>query len=211
MKPPQNVAVLISGTGSILDAMIKDGVPIDLVVADRECDGLAYARQAGIEVWIVPQSGKFSRADNSYDTERRVFTVELRDRLLECGIDLVVMAGWMTMLSGEMFAGPYARRVLNIHPALLPNFPGAHAVRDALEAYRRGETTQTGTTVHLATPIMDDSTYIVRQVEVPILAADDEARLHERIKSEERRLYPAVVANILSGAINLDAITPRET
>jgi len=101
------------------------------------------------------------------------------------------MAGFMTVLTGSMFE-VYGGRVLNTHPSLLPAFPGAHAVRDALAFGVK----VTGCTVHLATERMDDGP-ILAQEAVPVLAGDTEASLHERIKVVERNLYPTVVKEFL--------------
>ena len=106
-------------------------------------------------------------------------------------VDLVVMAGFMTVLEKPIFDA-YEGRVLNTHPALLPSFRGAHAVRDAL-AYG---VKVTGTTVHVATVDVDDGP-ILAQEAVPVLPDDDEASLHERIKAVERRLYPATIRQII--------------
>ena len=102
------------------------------------------------------------------------------------------MAGFMTVLAPPMF-DVYAGRVLNTHPSLLPAFPGAHAVRDALAFGVK----VTGCTVHLATERMDDGP-ILAQEAVPVLPGDTEASLHERIKAVERNLYPTVLKEFLA-------------
>ncbi len=124
--------------------------------------------------------------------DRVAYTEELVRVLVECNIDVVAMAGFMTVLSAPMFE-VYEGRVLNTHPSLLPAFPGAHAVRDALAFGVK----VTGCTVHIATVRMDDGP-ILAQEAVPVLTDDTEATLHERIKAVERSLYPAVVGEFLA-------------
>jgi phosphoribosylglycinamide formyltransferase-1 len=102
------------------------------------------------------------------------------------------MAGFMTILGPAAFS-TFPERVLNTHPSLLPAFPGAHAVRDALAYGVR----VTGCTVHLATEQVDHGP-ILAQESVPVLRHDDEATLHERIKAVERRLYPSIIEELLS-------------
>jgi phosphoribosylglycinamide formyltransferase-1 len=114
------------------------------------------------------------------------------------------MAGFMTFLAPVLFCD-YERRVLNIHPSLLPAFPGARAVRDALAA----GVTHTGTTIHIATPTLDDPRFIVAQREVRVLPGDTEETLHERIKEQERLLYPEVVRDVLNGKLNLELVEER--
>jgi phosphoribosylglycinamide formyltransferase-1 len=175
------LAVLASGSGTILDAMLAGGVPVGLVVGDRPCRALDIARDAGVDADLV------ERTTFGKDFDRVAYTEQLVKALTARGVDVVAMAGFMTVLAVPMF-DVYGGRVLNTHPSLLPAFPGAHAVRDAL-AYG---VKVTGCTVHIATVEMDDGP-ILAQEAVPVLAGDDEARLHERIKAVERVLYPRVV------------------
>jgi phosphoribosylglycinamide formyltransferase-1 len=109
----------------------------------------------------------------------------------EHAVDLVVMAGFGTIFEKPMFDA-YKDRILNTHPALLPAFPGWHAVRDALVAGVK----ITGVTVHIATLEVDDGP-ILAQESVPVLEGDDQATLHERIKEVERVLYPNTIKTIL--------------
>ena len=180
----KKLAVLVSGTGSILEAMIKADLPIALVVADRECKGVDIAKDAGIKTVILHRIfGK--------DFDRKKYTEDTVEILKENNIDLIAMAGYMTVFDAVMFTY-YQNRVLNIHPALLPSFKGDHAVRDALAFGAK----VTGTTIHFATEKLDDGP-IVAQEAVPILYYDTEATLHERIKVVERRLYPETVRRLL--------------
>jgi phosphoribosylglycinamide formyltransferase-1 len=180
----KKLAVLVSGTGSILEAMIEYKLPISLVLSDRPCRGIEIAKAAGIKTVVLPRTfGK------SFDREN--YTRDVVNVLLNNAIDLVAMAGYMTVFHKVMFDF-YKDRVLNIHPALLPNFKGDHAVRDALAAGVK----VTGTTIHYATEVMDEGR-IIAQEEVERLDDDTEETLHERIKQVERRLYPQTVKKLL--------------
>lgn len=191
------LAVLVSGTGSILEAMLDRGLPVDLVGADRLCRGLGVADDAGIETVLVARSdwmgGAGDAAQRRFD--RQGYSCELASVLAGRDVDVVAMAGFGTVLDGSFFEwsdGRYRGRVLNTHPSLLPAFPGWHAVRDALEA----GAAESGCTVHVAIPEVDAGPVLAQQA-VPVLAGDDEATLHERIKATERELYPATIAAFL--------------
>jgi phosphoribosylglycinamide formyltransferase-1 len=175
------VTVLASGSGTILEAMLATGVPVGMVVSDRSCRALEIAAASGIEAVLV------ERTTFGPGFDREGYTRQLVDALQHAEGELVAMAGFMTVLTEPMFDA-YGGRVLNTHPSLLPAFPGAHAVRDAL-AYG---VKVTGCTVHVATVRMDDGP-ILAQEAVPVLPDDTEASLHERIKAVERTLYPSVV------------------
>ncbi len=187
-----SLAVLVSGTGSILDAMVDAGLPVALVVSDRPCTAVARAAGHDIEVVVV------RRRSFGNDFDRDGYSAMLADRLIERGMTLVAMAGFGTILS-QPFHDRFAGRVLNTHPALLPAFSGWHGVRDALAA---GVDT-TGCTVHLAT-LEVDAGPILAQEEVAVRPDDDEASLHERIKVVERRLYVDTLRAVLSGEIPLE-------
>jgi phosphoribosylglycinamide formyltransferase-1 len=182
------VAVLVSGTGSILDAMLTEGVPVALVVADRPCRASEIAAAAGVDVELVDRRA-FGGFGAGFD--RAGFTRKVTEVLSARDIDLVAMAGFGTVLSGTLFDA-FPGRILNTHPALLPAFPGWHAVDDALAA----GATITGCTVHLAT-VETDAGPVLAQEEVPVLAGDTVETLHERIKQVERRLYPATVKKMI--------------
>jgi len=180
------LAVLASGSGTILEAMLAAGVSVGVVVADRPCRALEVAADACLDAYLV------ARHSFGSDFDRGGYTQELVASLADRGVDVVAMAGFMTVLAGPMFER-YDGRVLNTHPSLLPAFPGAHAVRDALAFGVK----ITGCTVHLATVRMDDGP-ILAQEAVPVHADDTEVTLHERIKAVERALYPRVVREFLS-------------
>ena len=179
----------MSGSGTILDAIVRAGVPVDLVVADRPCRGLEIGDEAGIASVLVDRTdfGGFSK---SFD--REAYSLALADVLQQHGIDLVAMAGFGTILTSDLH-DRFPGRVLNTHPSLLPAFKGWHAVADALVS----GVTETGCTVHVATEALDDGP-ILAQVSVPILDTDDETTLHERIKLVERALYPEVLTRVMA-------------
>jgi phosphoribosylglycinamide formyltransferase 1 len=195
---PKAIAVLASGTGTVLGSIIEHGPPVALVVTDRTCPALDVASTAGVPT--VP----INRRDFGYrprsDWDRRGFTLAIDAALEAAHIDLVAMAGFFTILHEVIFER-YSGRILNTHPALLPAFKGAHAVRDTLAA----GVPVTGPTIHVATEILDDERHILAQsASVPVLAADDVDSLWERIKAEERRLYPQVLWEIVNGEIDLE-------
>jgi phosphoribosylglycinamide formyltransferase-1 len=187
------LCVLVSGSGTILEAMLDVGLSIALVASDRPCRALEVAKSAGIEAVLVDRAdfGGFSK---SFD--REAYSDELTNVLGERQIDLVAMAGFGTIVTATFHAA-YPGRVLNTHPSLLPAFKGWHAVRAALEAHA----SETGCTVHVATLELDDGP-ILAQRRVAVLAEDTEETLHERIKAVERRLYPLVVGRVMA---SLDA------
>lgn len=190
-ETPKNIAVLVSGTGSILEAIIASGVPIAVVIADRECLALSVAERAGIPTELL------ERGDYGPQFDRLGFTEKVIATLKTHRVGLVAMAGFMTFLSKEMFE-EYGGRILNTHPSLLPKFKGEHAVEDALEAKEK----ETGCTIHIATEKLDDGK-ILAQETVPIMPKDTVEALHERIKEKERVLYPKVLKDILAGTILL--------
>ncbi len=179
------IAVAVSGTGSNLRALHAAagrgelGGAVVLVVADRACPALEWAGEQGIDVVLVPGG-----TDDA-----------LLDALIGASPDAVVLAGYLRIVGPAVLAA-FDGRILNTHPSLLPAFPGAHAVRDALAHGVK----VTGATVHLVDATLDGGP-IVAQEAVPILAGDDEAALHERIKTVEHRLLPRAVALLLAGAL----------
>ena len=181
-----HIAVLVSGSGTILEAILAHGVPVALVAADRPCGGLERAAATG-----VPTLEAF-RCSFGPDFDRDGYSARLTRSLAVTGIDLVAMAGFGTIL-GPSAHDAYGGRIINTHPALLPAFPGWHAVRAALDA----RVTRTGCTIHVA-GLEVDTGPILAQEEVPVLPSDDEVTLHERIKAVERRLYPQTLSAILA-------------
>jgi phosphoribosylglycinamide formyltransferase-1 len=188
------VAVLISGTGSNLRALLEAangaGFPARIIVvgADREAEGFAHADEFGIPTFLVPWS--------SFDS-REAWGDELLRQLDVWNPDLIVLSGLMRLLPPAVVAA-YAPRIVNTHPAFLPEFPGAHGVRDALAAGAE----QTGASVIVVDDGVDTGP-ILAQERVPVLPTDDEAALHERIKPVERRLLIDVVRRIGAGELDL--------
>jgi phosphoribosylglycinamide formyltransferase-1 len=182
------IGVLASGSGTILEALIEVELPIVVVVVDRACRAEDVARDAGIKCERV------ERASFGPDFDRGGYTDLVVEVLQRHGVELVVMAGYGTVLGGSIHSS-YGGRILNTHPALLPAFKGWHPVRDALAAGVK----VTGCTVHVATLEVDDGP-ILAQEAVPVLEGDNEASLHERIKQVERRLYPATIRAFLASA-----------
>ncbi|HCJ69143.1 MAG TPA: phosphoribosylglycinamide formyltransferase [Corynebacterium casei] len=174
---PLKVVVLVSGTGSLLQNIIdnQDGsYTVIKVVADVECKGIERAENAGIATEVVPLG-----ADRAQWNKDLVAAVGQPD--------MVVSAGFMKILGAD-FLATFEGRTINTHPALLPSFPGAHGVRDAL-AYG---VKVTGSTVHFVDAGVDTGRIIAQQP-IMIEANDDEASLHERIKSVERNLIVRVL------------------
>ncbi len=182
------IGVLASGSGTILEAILDDALPVHLVAADRPCRALDVAAGATVPTLLVDRTvfGGYGP-----DFDRIGYTETLAGALVDAAVEVVVMAGFGTVLE-QPIHDAYPDRILNTHPALLPDFPGWHAVHDALAA----GIPETGTTVHLAQLEMDTGP-ILAQATVPILPGDTEATLHERIKAVERTLYPATIRTFI--------------
>tara|TARA_B100000315_G_scaffold65152_2_gene59110 strand:+ start:555 stop:1130 length:576 start_codon:yes stop_codon:yes gene_type:complete len=179
------LAVLVSGTGTILDAMADAGLPVSLVVADRPCRAIELAVGHGIPTSVV------ERDSFGDDFDRTAYTEKLVAELDAVDIDLIAMAGFGTILEQPIYER-FAGRILNTHPSLLPAFPGWRAVEEALAHGVQ----ETGCTVHYA-ELEVDSGPILAQETVPVLPDDDVASLHERIKAVERRLYIETIRSLL--------------
>ncbi|WP_045257993.1 phosphoribosylglycinamide formyltransferase [Microbacterium hydrocarbonoxydans] len=190
------VAVLISGTGSNLRALLEAArhpdFPARVVVvgADRDADGLAHAEEFGIPSFTVPWH---------LHESRETWGEEVSAQLAVWKPDLVVLSGLMRLLPPALVA-EYSPRLINTHPAYLPEFPGAHGVRDALAA----GASQTGASVIVVDDGVDTGP-ILAQERVPIVEGDTEHSLHERIKPVERRLLIDVVRRIATGELELSA------
>ena len=170
------IGVLASGSGTNLEAIVAAGLPVAVVVVDRPCRATDVAAAHGVPSEVVARI-----------PDRVEFTHAIVDALERHGVELVAMAGFMTILEKPIF-DVYAGRILNTHPSLLPAFKGAHAVEEALEAGVK----VTGCTIHVAT-LEVDSGPIVAQEAVPVLPVDTAETLHERIKAVEHRLYPETI------------------
>nr|WP_141761565.1 phosphoribosylglycinamide formyltransferase [Corynebacterium sp. HMSC036E10] len=177
----KSIAVLVSGTGTLLRAMIDNAqgrYRIDIVVADQICPAIQRAKNAGIRTAVVPM-----------ETNRNAWNEKLAATLASVKPDLVVSAGFMRIL-GKPFLEKYEGRTINAHPSLLPSFPGAHAVRDALEYGVK----VTGCTVHYVDSGLD-SGEIIAQRAVEVLPDDTTSTLHERIKKVEREQIVELLHN----------------
>ena len=169
--------LLASGTGSLAQAVIDAGFDIAAVVSDIPgAQVLDRATAANIATKVI----EFKKPREAWDSELFEFVESVNP-------DLVVSVGFMRILSAE-FVSKF--KVINSHPALLPNFPGAHAVRDALAA----KVSQTGCTVHWVDAGVDTG-HVIAQVAVDVLPTDDEVTLHERIKIVERKLIVETIRN----------------
>ncbi|SFL90569.1 phosphoribosylglycinamide formyltransferase [Geodermatophilus ruber] len=186
-RPRARVVVLLSGTGSLcaalLEAADEAGYPAAVVAvgSDRPAPGLEQARRRGIPTFTCTLRDHPDRA--AWD---RALAAEIAGHRP----DLVVSAGFMRIV-GPAVLDAFGGRLINTHPALLPAFPGAHAVRDALAA----GVEVTGSTVHLIDAGVDTGP-VLAQREVPVLPGDDETQLHERIKTVERTLLVETVARL---------------
>jgi phosphoribosylglycinamide formyltransferase 1 len=171
---------------ALVDACARGEVSAEvvLVVADRECDGVKKAASRGVPTSLVTPEGFDSRDE---------WSAALRDEVLRVSPDLVVSAGFMRILA-PVFVDAFPGRLINLHPSLLPAFPGAHAVRDALA----GGAKVTGTTIHYVDHGVDTGR-IIAQSSLDVRPEDDEDSLHERIKGLERELLPEVCKRLLEG------------
>ena len=180
------IGVLASGSGTILQALLDADLPIEVVIVDRPCVATERAAAAGVPAEVVLRS---SYGD---DFDRVAYTHNVVDALACHDVDLIAMAGFGTILEKPIHDA-YPDRIVNTHPALLPAFKGWHAVEAAFAAGVK----VTGCTVHYARLDVDDGP-ILAQESVPVLADDTVETLHERIKDVERRLYPAVLRDLIA-------------
>ena len=187
--PKPRVAVLISGRGSNMEALIKAArapgysAEIALVISNTaEAPGLEIARGLGVEALAI--------SAKPYGKDREAHERAIDAVLVERGIAIVCLAGYMRILTPYL-VGRWAGRMLNIHPSLLPAYPGLDTHGSALAA---GET-EHGCTVHLVTEVMDDGP-VLAQATVPVLPGDDEDALAARVLEQEHRIYPAALAEL---------------
>lgn len=192
-EAPLSVGVLASGTGSLLQAILDgqdESYRVVAVVSDRAgVPCLERAERAGVPAIVV---------DFRSFAAREEFSEAVARAANEHGAELAAHAGFMRVLSPSYFR-TFTGPAINSHPALLPSFPGAHPVRDALEWGVR----VTGTTIHFVDEEIDHGPIIVQEP-VPVLPDDTEATLHERVKAVERRLYPEVIRLFAAGRIKVE-------
>lgn len=178
------IGVLVSGRGSNLQVLIDEGLPVVAVASNvAGAPALTRATAAGIA------TASFPLADHA---DRPARDLAMAGWLAGLGVELVVCAGYMHLLT-RPFLTRFPGRVVNVHPALLPSFPGAHAVEEALAA----GVTESGATVHLVDEGIDTGT-VLRQEAVPVLPGDTPESLHARIREVEHRVLPAVVRELIA-------------
>lgn len=191
-----NIVVLISGSGTNLQALIdahqRGELPVNIaaVISNRpQAYGLERARQAGIETLVLDHTGFASR---------EAFDQELQQRIDAYDPQLVVLAGFMRILTAG-FTQHYLGRMLNIHPSLLPKYQGLHTHQRALDA---GEAAH-GVTVHFVTPELDGGPNVVQAI-VPVLPGDDATTLAQRVQVQEHVIYPLAVRWFAEGRLRMD-------
>ena len=187
------VGVLVSGTGSLLQAILKgqdSSYEVAVVASDRPgIRALERAEKAGVPTVVV----EFPKSE-----AREIASEKMARALRYHEVGLAVLAGFMKVVTANFF-DVLGVPAMNSHPALLPSFPGAHGVRDALAWGVR----VTGTTIHFATPDLDGGP-VISQEAVEVLADDTEETLHERIKVVEQRLYPEAIRLFADGRLKLE-------
>jgi phosphoribosylglycinamide formyltransferase-1 len=191
-RPDPLIAILISGRGSNLRALVEARLPAPIRVVLSNvagAGGLDYARAQGIETLVMPH-GEYSSRD--------AFDRALSAALVRRGISLVCLAGFMRRL-GPAFCDAFPNAILNVHPSLLPAFPGVDAQGQAL----RHGVKISGATVHFVTPELDAGP-IILQTPVTVHDEDTAEALAARILTEEHRIYPAAVRLVLAGGWRLD-------
>jgi phosphoribosylglycinamide formyltransferase 1 len=194
------IVVLASGSGTNLQAILdqlhgRDGIEVVGVGSDKpEAQALERARTAGVETAVFPGADYPDRAARD---------AAMGDWIESLDADLVVLAGYMQLLSEE-FVVRFRGRAVNVHPALLPSFPGLDAIGQALDA----GVEVTGVSVHFVDEGVDTGPVIVRR-EVPVPPDRDRATLEEEIHATEHRLYPEAIRMIARGKVRIDASDPR--
>ena len=194
------IVVLASGTGSNLQAILdrlhgREGVEVVGAGSDKpDARALERAREARVETGVFPR-------DEFADREAR--DLAMGDWIEERGADLVVLAGYMQLL-GAPFVARFRGRIVNVHPALLPDFPGLDAIGQALDA----GVEVTGVTVHFVDEGVDTGPAILRR-EVAVPASGDRAALERAIHAAEHELYPEAIRMIAAGRVRIDADDPR--
>jgi phosphoribosylglycinamide formyltransferase 1 len=189
----KKIVILISGRGSNMAAILKARLPVVIAaVISNETDakGLATAQAQGVPTAVIPHRAFAERED---------FDGALAMEINRYQPDLIVLAGFMRVLT-DGFVERYAGRMINIHPSLLPSFPGLHTHRRALAAGVRVH----GCTVHFVTPGLDSGPIII-QAAVPVHADDSEDTLAARVLAEEHRIFPQAIRWLCEGRVQLNA------
>jgi len=192
----KRIVILISGRGSNMEAIVQacaaEGWParVAAVISNRpDAAGLAFARERGIAAVAV---------DHKRFEEREAFDAELAAVIEGFEPDVLVLAGFMRIL-GDGFVQRFARKMINVHPSLLPAFPGLHTHRRAIESGCK----LAGATVHFVTPALDHGP-IIAQAAVPVLPGDTEAKLSARVLAREHVMYPRAVRWLVQDQLRVD-------
>jgi len=195
MAKPVPIGVLISGSGTNLQSIIdaieakKLDARIEVVLSNRaDAHGLARAQNHGIRTEVL---------DHKTFASREAYDQAVVDLLRACGVELVVLAGFMRLLS-PVFVKAYSNRIMNIHPALLPSFPGLHVQKKALDHGVRFA----GCTVHFVNEECDEGPIIIQAV-VPVYPDDSEEQLAARILKQEHRIYPRAIQLYAEGRLHV--------
>jgi phosphoribosylglycinamide formyltransferase-1 len=194
----KSAVILISGRGSNMRSIVeaRTGLAVRAVISNRpDAAGLDWARSKGIAAVALDHKAHATRED---------FDARLAAEIDRAAPDLVLLAGFMRILTPE-FIARYPRRILNIHPSLLPSFPGLHTHRRALEAGVKVH----GCTVHMVTPALDSGPIVI-QAAVPVMAGDTEEALAERVLAAEHRIYPQAVRWFVDGRVEFLRARGRE-
>jgi phosphoribosylglycinamide formyltransferase-1 len=193
------LAVLLSGRGSNMLAIARScregliAAQLAAVISDRACaPGIAAARELGLRTSVI---------DAQCYPGGAAFEDALEAALRHCGAELIVLAGFMRILSPD-FVRRHSGRLLNIHPSLLPRYPGLHTHRRVLEAAER----EHGASVHFVSEVLDGGP-VICQARVPVRALDSELSLAARVQRQEHRIYPLVIGLIASGRLRLQGAT----
>ena len=192
----KRIVILISGRGSNMEAIVQacaaEGWPAQVaaVISNRpDAAGLAFARERGVAAVAV---------DHKRFNERESFDAELASVIEGFAPDVLVLAGFMRIL-GDGFVQRFAGKMINVHPSLLPAFPGLHTHRRAIESGCK----LAGATVHFVTPALDHGP-IIAQAAVPVLPGDTEASLSARVLAREHVMYPRAVRWLVQGLLRVD-------
>lgn len=199
IRPPHRLVVFVSGSGTNLQAIINAitsgqlHAQVVLVVSNRkQAFGLVRAERAGIDTLYFPLK-PYTQAGQSRET----YDAALAERVQEWQPDLIVLVGWMHVLSAA-FLDQFPNRVINLHPALPGTFPGTHAIERAYEAYQRGEITHSGCMVHYAIPEVDAGP-VVAEMRVRIEPDDSLDTFEARMHAHEHRLIVEAIRRVLEG------------
>ena len=188
----KNIVILISGRGSNMEAIVRAGLPakIAAVIGNRaDAAGLNFAAQSSLPTQVV---------DEREFSSREAFDAALAEAIDPHSPDLVALAGFMRVLGGD-FVRRYSGRMVNIHPSLLPAFPGLHTHRRALQEGVKFH----GCTVHFVTPQVDHGP-IIAQAAVPVRVGDSETTLAARVLRQEHRIYPLSIRWFVEGRLAVE-------